>query len=363
MSSSLPAEGSFHPKVTLAEQLDAEGQHDDAINELSVATQAGDLEAMTRLGKRLFSGQDSPHLPREGISFIIEAGQKQHAEAAALSSVLLVSGVMGARNWPLALQALGTAALRGWVPAQEQLLILMNPDGSSPAGGSLPAEGSASRDWLQVARDIDLARWLQLPPAVTVHESPLLRSFPGFVPQSVCARLIKLSGHRLQRAEVYDPHHRRNIRASSRTNSIAQFSLLDHELLHLVLQEKMARACGVEPAQMEATAVLHYSPGEEITNHYDFVDPQLVSYAEEVARNGQRIITFLIYLNDDYREGETVFPRLGVKHKGQRGEGFYFVNCVGQEPDLRSWHAGRPPLEGDKWIVSQFVRNHAIARL
>jgi prolyl 4-hydroxylase len=210
---------------------------------------------------------------------------------------------------------------------------------------------------------VELERWLQVLAATDLHAEPLLRSFPAFVPPALCERLIGLSRNRLQRAEVYDPHHRRNIRANSRTNSIAQFPLLDHELLHLVLQEKMARACGVAVAQMEATAVLHYSPGEEITNHYDFVDPQMVNYAEEVARNGQRIITFLIYLNDDYEEGETVFPRLGIKHKGQRGEGFYFVNCVGQEPDLRSWHAGRPPLNGSKWIVSQFIRNHALARL
>ncbi len=342
----------LHPLVQQAEQLDAQGLHDDAINQLALATQGGDREAKTRLGKRLFSGQDSPHLPREGINFIVEAGEEGNAEAAALSAVLLASGIMGTPNWPLALQALGLAAAGGWAPAQEQLAILMSTT-AAPGPGI---------DWLQAAKDIVLERWLDVPAAITVHQDPLVRSFPAFIPPAACDRLIKLSASRLQRAEVYDPHHRRNIRASSRTNSIAQFTLLDHELLHLVLQEKMARASGVTAAQMEATAVLHYAPGEEITNHYDFVDPQMVNYAEEVARNGQRIITFLIYLNDEYEEGETVFPRLGIKHRGQRGEGFYFVNCVGQEPDLRSWHAGRPPLNGSKWIVSQFVRNHAIAR-
>lgn len=350
----------LHPLIQQAEQLDAQGLHDDAINQLALATRSGDPEAKTRLGKRLFTGQHSPHLPRDGISFIIEAGQAGNAEAAALSAVLLASGIMGAPDWPLALQALGTAAARGWVPAQEQILLLKDPDMAAAGPAPQPYSGA---DWLHAVQSIELERWLQVPEATTLHAEPLLRSFPAFISPAVCDRLIRLSHKRLQRAEVYDPHHRRNIRASSRTNSIAQFTLLDHELLHLVLQEKMARACGVNAAQMEATAILHYAPGEEITNHYDFVDPQLVNYAEEVAHNGQRIITFLIYLNDDYAEGETVFPRLGIKHKGQRGEGFYFVNCVGQEPDLRSWHAGRPPLHASKWIVSQFVRNHAITRL
>jgi hypothetical protein len=78
----------LHPLVLDAEQLDAQGRHDDAINQLALATQGGDLEAKTRLGKRLFSGVNSPHLPKEGISFIIEAGRDGNAEAAALSSML-----------------------------------------------------------------------------------------------------------------------------------------------------------------------------------------------------------------------------------------------------------------------------------
>ena len=58
--------------------------------------------------------------------------------------------------------------------------------------------------------------------------------------------------------------------------------------------------------------MLHYSPGEQIANHFDFVDPKSTpDYAGEIARNGQRIITFIVYLNDDYDGGETAFPRWG----------------------------------------------------
>lgn len=348
----------LHPQVRQAEQLDAQGKYDDAINQLSLATRAGDVEAKLRLGKRLFSGTNSPYLPGEGVRFIAEASQQGSAEAAAVCAALIASGVSGNLDWTRALQALATAAARGWQPARQQMLLLLNPDADSIAAVSAPT------DWAAAARGISLDRWLQVPAASTLHEAPLLRAFPGFVSGATCDWLIGLSTSRLQRAEVYDPHHRRNIQANTRTNSIAQFSLQDHDFLHFLLQEKMARACGVDPRQMEATAVLHYAPGEEITNHFDFVDPQTPGYADEIAQNGQRVITFLIYLNDDYADGETVFPRLDVSHKGKRGEGFYFVNCLAdQTPDLRSWHAGRPPQNGDKWIVSQFIRNRPMTRL
>jgi hypothetical protein len=110
---------------------------------------------------------------------------------------------------------------------------------------------------------------------------------------------------------------------------------------------------------MEAPAVLHYSPGEEIANHFDFVDPQTTpDYAGEIARNGQRIITFLVYLNDDYEGGETDFPTLGITVKGGAGNGLYFVNALADlAPDLRMLHAGRPTTRGEKWLITQFVRS------
>jgi hypothetical protein len=63
--------------------------------------------------------------------------------------------------------------------------------------------------------------------------------------------------------------------------------------------------------------------------------------------NGQRMVTFLVYLNDDYDGGQTEFPRLKVSHSGKAGDGFYFVNALPDgTADTRTLHAGRTPLTG-----------------
>jgi hypothetical protein len=39
----------------------------------------------------------------------------------------------------------------------------------------------------------------------------------------------------------------------------------------------------------------------------------------------------------------------------------YFVNALPDaSPDLRTVHAGRPPTAGEKWIVSQFIRDRRL---
>ncbi len=129
----------------------------------------------------------------------------------------------------------------------------------------------------------------------------------------------------------------------------------------VLAQQRMAACLGVAFRQFEPITVLHYAEGEEITEHFDFVDPHVPDYEQEIARQGQRIATFLVYLNDDHGGGETDFPRVGVTHKGSVGEGLVFINALADgSADQRTLHAGRPPRTGEKWIVSQFVRNRPV---
>jgi prolyl 4-hydroxylase len=344
-------------ELSLAEQCDARGDHDAAINALARGTQLGDTEAATRLGKRLLVGGNAPFLPWEGTRFLIDAFNRGGAEAAAKLSVLAAAGVYVQPDMAEALRLIKAAAQRGWLPAQQQLLAL-TPDRALAAQA---AQSQTSDYWQRLTNTIDTGFWRSAPRATTLSESPLIRSFAALVPDTVCAWLIERSAGRLQRALVYDAAAERNYASETRTNSWAQFDLMECDLIHVLVQLRMQAACGIPLHNMEANAILHYAVGEEISNHFDFVEPSLPNYAEEIEKNGHRVLTFLIYLNDDYDGGETVFPELGIVHTGRQGEGLYFVNVLeNNEPDLRTLHAGRPPTRGEKWIVSQFVRNRAL---
>jgi prolyl 4-hydroxylase len=355
----MTAPRSARDELLIAEQCDARGDHDSAINALARATRMGDVEATTRLGKRLIVGVDAPLLPQQGAGFLLEAFDRGGAESGAKLAVLAAAGVYMDRNVAESMRLLTTSATRGWAPAQEQLMAL-SPDRDLAAEAA--AAAVAPRDvWQRLADSIDITAWTTAPAGRTLSESPEIRSFAGFLPDPVCAWLIQRSAGRLRRALVYDAAAGADHASETRTNSWAQFDLMGSELIHLLVQLRMQAGCGIPLHNMEANAILHYAPGEEITNHFDFVDPRTPNYEQEIARNGQRVLTFLVYLNDDYEGGETEFPELGIVHRGQRGEGLYFVNALeNNEPDLRTVHAGRPPQRGEKWIVSQFVRSRQV---
>jgi hypothetical protein len=340
--------------LTRAAQCDAAGQHDAAINELALGTGAGDAACTEQLGIRLLTGDRSPHLPAEGLRFVGEACAKGFGAGAARAAALVAMGVAGPPDWRAALDWLCRSAEAGWQIAQQQLLALCDDRALAQQMRAV-----ARPSWRNLAAAALLDRWRQSPAPEVKSTEPRVSAFTGLLRPELCEFFISLAVGRLEPARVYDPVANQDIVAAHRNNTIANFDLRTVQLAHVLLQARMAAACGVAEQQMEAPSVLHYSPGEQIADHFDFVDPQSTTdYAAEIARNGQRLITFLVYLNDDYEGGETAFPKLGFSHRGTLGGGIYFVNALADlQPDLRMLHAGRPITRGEKWIITQFVRS------
>ena len=353
--------------LALAQQYDTRGRHDAALDTLARGVREGNVEAMTRLGKRLLVGDRAPSLPREGMGFLLEAAGAGGAEAAERLAVLAATGAYrAAASWEEALSALALAAHRGWLPARAQLCVLaadrvlasratlaLNERRPSPAGhASL---------WRQLAATVDLTFVRKPAVSMELSSEPAVRVFPEFISDEVCSWLIERSKPRLARARVYDSDTGTETTHGTRSNRFANFNLIEADLVQIVTQARIAAACGAPLHNLEPLSVLHYNPGEKFESHFDFVRPTSPHYVSELARLGQRRMTFLIYLNDDYAGGETDFPRLSLRHRGQRRAGLCFVNAHPDgSPDERMLHAGLPPEQGEKWIVSQFVRDRRV---
>jgi prolyl 4-hydroxylase len=350
----MTAVGSAAARLQRVAECDAAGRTDDALTELARGTSAGEAPSARALGIRLLTGERAPLLPDQGLRFLGEACDAGLPEAGARAAALLALGVRNAADWRLGLAWLARSAAGGWEPARRQLLALC-------ADRALAAEAASATaaDWHGIAGRVPLDDWRRSPPAVIRSPDPSVSTFPGFVPAALCEVLIGFAAGRLEPARIYDAVNRRDVVDAHRSNTVATFDVDAVEFAQVLLQARMAAACGVSERTMEPPTILHYAPGERIQEHYDFVNPQAVpDYAGEIARNGQRLITFIVYLNDDYAGGETAFPKLGLSHKGARGEGICFVNALpDMAPDLRTLHAGRPTTRGDKWIVTQFIRN------
>lgn len=330
-------DGDPKAQTQLAVDLDARGQDFEALQWFARAAKAGEAEAMGRLGAKLVLGQGAPQRPRDGVGLLVDAEAAGDGRAARFLSVLAGLGLHIPQSWSAALGHLARAAGLGWAPAQQELAIL--------SGGSV----------------VDLKRWTSAPKAELISETPRLVALKAVAPPEACALIIAQSQDRLVRAEVHDPRTGLPVMGQTRTNRVANFGLAETSLLNLLIQARIGAAAGAPTAHMEAFAVLNYAPGEEASEHHDYLDPAVAAYADEISRLGQRTATALVYLNADYQGGETAFPELGLEHRGQPGDALLFFSLDdGGRPDPRTLHAGRPPTSGQKWVLSQFIRSRPV---
>ncbi len=341
--------GDVRAQLELARTLDAEGRHAEAVDWMARAGQAGDVEALTTLGLRLLIGENAPFLPADGARLLSNAAHGGGAQAMEQLAVLIGGGFYARQSWPAALDLLQRAAETGSASAEAQLQLL--------AGKTRGAE-----PWSAMRAGIDLAYWTSAPERKTLSASPRVESVAKLIPAEVCDWVIAQCAERLVGAELYDPATGRDAPGTeTRLNRIANFNLVQTNVLNLLIQARMAATLGAPMAMLEPFAVLNYAPGEEYGEHFDYLDPAIPAYAAELAQRGQRVATCLIYLNDDYVGGETEFPKLGLSFKGRKGDAliFYSVDPSGR-PDPRTVHAGRTPTSGEKWLLSQFFRNRPV---
>lgn len=304
----------------------------------------GDLEEPLAEAARLLAFPDSPESFARGVAMVEEAACDGNADAAAMLATIEAVGAGRARDWARALDWLQVAAERGSGPARGQLRLLAG-DGGGPD------------DWAGLRRRVDVARWLGVPERVTVSERPRLRAFPGFAIQAECRWLMEQMRPRLAPAMVWDETGALERVDEVRTNSAVELRLTEMDVAIALLRARISAATGLPETIFELPQVMHYRVGEQFRPHHDYFDPALPGHNAELTGRGQRIGTFLVFLNEEYEGGETEFPRAGLVHRGRAGDALFFANVLPDgRPDPLTLHAGRPPTRGEKWILSQWIR-------
>lgn len=291
----------------------------------------------------LIGDAETPPQPAIALARYRDEAERGSAQAALRLALMAAQGLARPPDWSEALDLLLAAALLGSPSAQRQLAVLAD----RPA-----AAGEAD---FREARAALMPDTLLTPPKVRgLCEAPRIGVIEGLISPAYCAWLIERAGAFLEPSLVYSASGDAKEDAT-RTAKVACFDFLERDMVVAVIQERLARVSGLRVPHHEPPNVLSYTPGEQFTDHFDFLDP--ATHAQEVEALGQRVVTGLTYLNDDYEGGETAFPTLGLRYRGKPGDCLIFFNVTpDREPDRRTLHAGLPVTRGRKWLLSQWLR-------
>jgi hypothetical protein len=324
------------------------------VEHLERGAEDGDPAALTAIGKLALVGRAGTRSPGEGAQLLARAATAGSPEAAAVIATLIAAEARSVSDWQLALRYLERAACQGWLPACRQLAFL---GGDRDLATRSQAPSLPSELWQRMRASVDIMSQTRAAPARQVFEAPRLAIVERFASPSECAWMIGLARPRVARATVFDRKLGCATYDEARTNSAVLFNIIETDLVLLVLRARIAATCGVPTNALEETNVLHYAQGEEFRAHYDFLDTRHPGFKRELLDQGQRSLTFLVYLNDDFVGGETSFPNLGWSFRGRTGDALLLANVDRSgAPDSKTLHAGLAPSQGEKWLLSQWIR-------
>jgi len=313
------------PGIQQALALWRSGRKQEGLAKLANLAAANHAEALFILAELYWTGGPLPQDLGRGRELLRRAGEAGHSVAAAGFTNLLAGGVAGERDWSEAVRRLRDEA--GSDPERATSLALLDK-----------MELDASGDPKAV------------PPARALSDSPRAFLHPGAFTAEECDFLRATAEPTLGPSLVADGAGR-EVRSTIRTSDDTSIFWMREDPATHALNRRLAALSGTMPDQAEPLLILRYRPGQEYRPHVDW----------DGGDNG-RIITALIYLNDDYDGGETLFVKSGLKVKGEKGDVLVFHSVTADGAfDPMSEHAGLPVTSGTKYLASRWIHAHRFA--
>lgn len=185
-------------------------------------------------------------------------------------------------------------------------------------------------------------------PDYDVHE------IPNFLSPDECNQIIELSKGNLFPSKVYSKD---DDTLSESTRKSNQCWLDDGNICVKNLSNKVRQYTRTYNNNQEKLQVVQYNKGGFFNPHYDACEGDSEYCSRMNGSHGPRLYTMLIYLNDDFEGGETIFPKINKTVKPEKGKAVLFKNVDDNGVVInQSLHGGVPVKHGEKWIANKWIR-------
>lgn len=185
---------------------------------------------------------------------------------------------------------------------------------------------------------------------------PRIVHYGKVLSQAECEAMIALARPKLKPSETRDRATAKLVVRDFRSSE-GVFLKRGETPLVSALEQRLATLAQCPLENGEGLQVLNYRNGAEYRPHFDFFPPEHSTSQFSLCKGGQRVATLIVYLNTVEDGGETVFPKLNLKFKPVRGDALYFAYTnTNNELDRMTLHGGAPVHQGDKWIMTKWMR-------
>lgn len=185
-----------------------------------------------------------------------------------------------------------------------------------------------------------------------------VEEIPNFLSKEECERIIAISQSKLSKSLVFATDKDEED-TTVRTSKQAWLKDSDDALINDI-SNRIAERTQTTIAQQESMQVVKYDENGFYKPHFDACDQATRTDCERMNMGqGHRIITFIMYLNDTFEGGETLFPNIDYKIVPEIGKAAIFHN-VDEKGNIldKAMHGGLNVKNGEKWIANKWIHQY-----
>jgi len=183
--------------------------------------------------------------------------------------------------------------------------------------------------------------------------------YDDFLDKTECKKLIRITDEKVSESTLCDPEGKilKNDYRTSYTRSLFNYDYAISDNIN----SRIATILNLNPKIGETLQIQKYHPGEYYKEHNDYFHwftPEHDIYTEWM---GQRTWTFMVYLNDVEKGGETFFKHLNLKIKPKQGMAIFWNNLFPfGGPNWKTLHEALPPVSNNKYVITKWWRSWSL---
>ena len=305
-----------------ADRLIAENRLREAIDFVKQAARSNDQDALFRLAMWRIIGEPIDRDLNEARELLRRSASLGHQDAQITEIAMVANGSGGKPDWADAGRKLESCAADNSRAATQLALIQTM---------ALDAQGNPT----------------ELPSKEILAPDDAVVRFAGLLSPAECNHVARTAADLLAPSLVVDPSSGKQIANPIRTSDAAVIGPLREDLVIRAINQRIAAISETLVGQGEALTVLRYRAGQQYRPHLDAIAKTC----------NERTKTVIVYLNEGFSGGETIFPFYGLTINPKGGDAIVFRNTLANGTiDHRSRHSGEAVRNGVKWIATRWIR-------
>lgn len=185
-------------------------------------------------------------------------------------------------------------------------------------------------------------------------DHPQILVVDDFLSDLECFLMIEQVKDKMEISQVVDVNTGEAVKHDNRTSSGSWIHRGANQFVESI-ERRIAHLLNYPYVNGEMLQIMRYEANQYYRPHFDYFIEDQAGTPVHLKRGGQRVATFIMYLNTPIKGGSTNFPDAGIEVFPKMGRALLFA-YDSPSPETKTIHSGEPVIEGEKWIATKWLR-------